>query len=39
MEGPQELINESVSKEKVPDRHWVVRKIGKNKHEEGAKWG
>lgn len=27
----QELINKCTRKEKVPDGHWVVRKIGKHK--------
>ena len=31
MEDPQELINKCTKKEKVPDGHQVVRKIGKHK--------
>ncbi len=35
MEGLQELINKCASKEKVPDGHQVVRKIGKHKGRTG----
>lgn len=36
MEGLQELIKKCTSKEKVPDGHWMVKKIGKHKERTGC---